>query len=136
MKRIVSILLCACLLLLPVLAFSACDDNEGKIRLNEVTHSIFYAPQYLAMSLGYFEEAGLEIELINGAGADNTMTALLTKEADIGLMGPETTLYILISLDPHYLTRAFLLNSPLDCDIISFNNDTFYNSLNKKAFFV
>lgn len=94
MKRIVSILLCVCLLALPIFAFSACKDDEGKIRLNEVTHSIFYAPQYIAMALGYFEEVGLEIELTNGAGADNTMTALLTKSADIGLMGPESTIYV------------------------------------------
>lgn len=75
--------------------FVGCKDTKDNvIRLNEVTHSIFYAPQYLAMALGYFEEEGLEIELVNGGGSDNTMTAVLTGEADIGLSGPETTVYV------------------------------------------
>ena len=68
------------------------DDN--KIRLCEVTHSLFYTPQYIAMALGYFEEEGLQVELSNGGGADNVMTALLTNEADIGLMGCEANIYV------------------------------------------
>ncbi len=65
-----------------------------KIVLNEVTHSVFYAPLYAAMSLGYFEQEGLEIELVNGGGADKSMTALLSGQADIGLMGPEAAIYV------------------------------------------
>jgi NitT/TauT family transport system substrate-binding protein len=68
------------------------DDNT--IRLCEVTHSLFYTPQYLAMALGYFEEVGLKVEISNGGGADNVMTALLTNEADIGLMGCEANIYV------------------------------------------
>ncbi|MDA8228282.1 MAG: ABC transporter substrate-binding protein [Desulfitobacterium hafniense] len=65
-----------------------------KIQLSEVTHSIFYAPQYVALSQGFFEEEGLEIELSNGQGADKVMTAVLTGQADIGFAGPEASVYV------------------------------------------
>ena len=65
-----------------------------KITVSEVTHSIFYAPQYVAMNLGFFEEEGLEIELINGGGADNVMTAVLSNQVDIGFAGPEAAIYV------------------------------------------
>ena len=94
LKRILTIILT--ILLVATLAASvvACNRNENVIRLNEVTHSLFYTPQYLAMALGYFEDEGIEVEVINGAGADNVMTALLTNEADIGLMGCEANIYV------------------------------------------
>ena len=60
----------------------------------EVTHSIFYAPQYVAITEGFFDEEGIEIDLINTQGADKTMVALLSGEADIGLMGPEASIYV------------------------------------------
>ena len=73
------------------------EKNKNKetetIRLAEVTHSIFYAPLYIAINNGYFEDYGLEIELTNGGGSDQSMTAVLSGSADIGLMGPETALY-------------------------------------------
>lgn len=77
--------------------FVGCDkkQNENTIRLIEVTHSVFYAPLYIAIENGYFEEENLDIKLSNGGGADNCMTALLTNTADIGLMGPEAAIYIL-----------------------------------------
>lgn len=65
-----------------------------KISVSEVTHSIFYAPQYVAMNLGFFAEQGLEIELINGGGADNVMTAVLSNQVDIGFAGPEAAIYV------------------------------------------
>lgn len=65
-----------------------------KITVSEVTHSIFYAPQYVAMNLGFFEEEGLEVELINGGGADNVMTAVLSNQVDIGFAGPEAAVYV------------------------------------------
>ena len=71
----------------------SCTD-KNTIRVNEVTHSIFYAPLYVAMTQGFFEEEGLKIELTNGGGADKSMSALLSGEADIGLFGPEATIYI------------------------------------------
>ena len=64
------------------------------IELNEVTHSVFYAPQYAAMELGFFEEEGLEISLTNGGGADKVMTAVLSGGSDIGLAGPEAAIYV------------------------------------------
>ena len=94
MKRYLAIALAALLLCIALTAFVGCKENEDVIRLNEVTHSLFYAPQYLAMALGYFEEEGLTVEITNGSGADNVMTALLTGEADIGLMGCEATIYV------------------------------------------
>lgn len=71
-----------------------CGDNDNTIRVNEVTHSIFYAPLYIAINNGYFEDEGLKIELTNGGGADTSMTALLSGDADIGLMGPEAAIYV------------------------------------------
>lgn len=76
--------------------FTACTQKSEElttIKVNEVTHSVFYAPQYAAISLGYFEEEGLSIELTNGGGADKTMTALISGDAHIGLCGPEATIY-------------------------------------------
>lgn len=94
MKRYLAIALAALLLCIALTAFVGCEKDDDVIRLNEVTHSLFYAPQYLAMALGYFEEEGLTVEITNGSGADNVMTALLTGEADIGLMGCEATIYV------------------------------------------
>ena len=69
-------------------------NGKTLVRLNEVTHSVFYAPLYLAINLGYMEEYGIEIELTNGGGSDASMTALLSNSADIALMGPETVVYV------------------------------------------
>lgn len=69
-------------------------NNLTKIKLAEVTHSIFYAPQYVAISEGYFEDEGLEIELILTPGADKVMAAVLSKDVDIGFSGSEATIYV------------------------------------------
>ena len=65
-----------------------------KLTLNEVTRSVFYAPLYAAVSKGFFEEEGLLIEIETGGGSDKSMTALLSGEADVALMGPETVVYV------------------------------------------
>lgn len=65
-----------------------------KVQLNEVTHSVFYAPQYVAINQGFFKEVGLEVELTNGGGADKVMTAVLSGQSDIGFAGPEATIYV------------------------------------------
>ena len=77
-------------------ALAACAGDDDVIRINEVTHSVFYAPLYLADGLGYFEEEGIEIELTNGGGADATMAAVLSGGADIGFCGPEAAIYVAI----------------------------------------
>lgn len=69
------------------------DPGLTKVTLNEVAHSIFYAPMYVAIEEGYFEEEGIDLELVTGFGADKTMTAVLTGEADIGFMGSESSIY-------------------------------------------
>jgi len=68
-------------------------DDLVKVTLNEVAHSIFYAPMYVAIEEDYFKDAGIDLTLVTGFGADKTMTAVLSDEADIGFMGPETTVY-------------------------------------------
>lgn len=93
MKKFLSVLMCA---MLACVAFAGCGGaKEGKIRLYEVTHSIFYAPLYIAINNGYFKDAGLEIELTNVGGSDKVMTGITSKSADIGLLGPEATVYVI-----------------------------------------
>ncbi|HZK28555.1 MAG TPA: ABC transporter substrate-binding protein [Thermoclostridium sp.] len=78
-----------------MLILPGCGTKELKeITLNEVTHSIFYSPQYIAINKGFFEEEGLKVTLVNGAGADKVMTAVLSGHADIGFSGPEACIYV------------------------------------------
>lgn len=100
MKKSAVLLLCAIL----IVSFTGCGTNKTtkseaevkneKIRLGEVTHSVFYAPQYAAISLGFFAEENLEIELSNLGGADKVMSALLSNQIDIGFCGPEASIYV------------------------------------------
>jgi len=91
MKRTLLFLLA---LSLALLCLGCAKPANTTVRLSEVTHSVFYAPQYIAMENGYFEEEGLSIELTNAGGADKAMAALLSGHADIALMGPETSVYV------------------------------------------
>ncbi len=100
MKKIIKPLcaaLSACLLLLPL---SSCKkentDGMKTIKVNEVTHSVFYAPLYLADALGYFAEEKIKLDLTNGGGADNVMSAVLSGDSHIGFCGPEAALYVLV----------------------------------------
>jgi len=77
-------------------------SNLIKVTLNEVAHSIFYAPMYVAIEEGYFAEEGIDLELVTGFGADKTMTALLSGEADIGFMGSESTVYTYVGGNEDY----------------------------------
>ena len=91
---------------LPTMAFAEAAATEAvkeatkksakeltEITLNEVAHSIFYAPQYVAIEEGYFAEEGIDLTLVTGFGADKVMTALLSGEAEIGFMGSEASIY-------------------------------------------
>ena len=69
------------------------DNNLTDVTLNEVAHSIFYAPMYVAIEEGYFADEGINLSLVTGFGADKVMTAVLSGEADIGFMGSESTIY-------------------------------------------
>ena len=78
---------------LPSAVLAQDKEELTEVTLNEVAHSIFYAPQYVAIEEGYFEEEGLKIDLVNGFGADKVMTAVISGEADIGFMGAEASVY-------------------------------------------
>ncbi len=104
MKRKPSVLLTLTLTILGMAVLctgaSGCsrERSQGKelteVTLNEVAHSIFYAPQYVAIEEGYFEEEGIDLQLVTGFGADKTMAAVLSGEADIGFMGSEASIYV------------------------------------------
>lgn len=70
------------------------DTGLNKIKVNEVTRSVFYAPQYVAISEGFFEKHGIDIDLTTGQGADAVMTAVLANQCDIGFAGPEASIYV------------------------------------------
>ncbi len=91
------ILAVTCALALMAVGFVGCgkkDNGLQTVRVCEVTHSIFYAPQYVAIALGYFADEGIEIELSNGQGADAVMAAVLSGNIDIGFAGPEASIYV------------------------------------------
>lgn len=85
-----------CLVAIMLLVGCACGKQTQlrQVTLNEVTRSVFYAPLYVAISNGYFADAGMEVEIVTGGGSDKSMTALLAGEADVALMGPETGVYV------------------------------------------
>ena len=84
-----------CLSLLLVLPLAACNQNQHeKIKVTEVTHSIFYAPFYVALEEGFFEDEGLTVEMTTAWGGDKAMTTLLSDGADIALVGSETSIYV------------------------------------------
>lgn len=93
MKKIICGILLGSMVLTSVTGCQKKESGLTPVTLNEVAHSIFYAPQYAAIELGYFKEEGLDLTLVNGGGADKVMTALVAKEADIGFMGSEASIY-------------------------------------------
>lgn len=84
--------------ILAVSLLAGCGGKKNgtltEVTLNEVAHSIFYAPQYVAYELGYFKDEGLDVTIQTGFGADKTMTALISGDADIGFMGSEASIYL------------------------------------------
>ena len=95
LKKFLCAAIAACFAILPL---SSCKEEDGvkTVKVNEVTHSVFYAPMYLAEALGYFSEENIKIELTNGGGADSVMAAVLSGDSDIGFCGPEAALYVLV----------------------------------------
>ena len=99
-KNTITVILLMIILLAVIFAiktkFTDTSSDEGlkTIQLNEVTRSIFYAPQYVAISNRFFEEEGLRLEITTGQGADKVMTAILANQSDIGLCGPEASIYV------------------------------------------
>lgn len=105
MKKKIFTALMACVLSTSLLA--GCSDSSKEnvstkpasekeltpVTLNEVAHSIFYAPMYVAVEKGYFSDTGIDLKLVTGFGADKTMTAVLSNQADIGFMGSESSIY-------------------------------------------
>ena len=111
MKKKIMIFILGGILIFIIAALVLFDLNKGdskeekrqKITLAEVTHSIFYAPQYVAIEQGYFEEVGIDVELILTSGADKVTTAVLSKDADIGFCGSEGTIYVYNGGEKDYL---------------------------------
>jgi NitT/TauT family transport system substrate-binding protein len=95
-KPLLKFIIICFIIALAVFPVTACSQKEKlkTLRVAEVTHSIFYAPQYVALSEGFFEEEGLKIDLQTTWGGDKTMTALLSGGADIALVGSETSIYV------------------------------------------
>lgn len=94
LKKFSIFFVCLMFCFISSVAFVACgNNNANKIRLNEVTHSIFYAPLYAAINLGYFKDEGLDVTLESATGSDASMTALISGSADIVLIGPEQVVY-------------------------------------------
>ncbi len=97
-SRLIIIALSAMVIIALCLFYKENKSNEEngltKLTVSEVTHSVFYAPQYVAVNLGFFEKNGIEIELLNSQGADKVMSAVLSGQVDIGFAGPEAAIYV------------------------------------------
>lgn len=109
-KKVFSIVLVLAMLMLTMTGCGAKDSTQSKkdltkVTLNEVAHSIFYAPMYVAIEEGYFAEEGIELEVVTGFGADKTMTAVLSGEADIGFMGSESSIYTYLGGTDDYVVN-------------------------------
>lgn len=98
-KKIIGLFLVCLVIVLSCIAIVRIknqEDDNGftKITVAEVAHSVFYAPQYVAHGLGFFEDEGLDVEIVLTSGADNVMAAVLSGDADIGFSGSEATIYV------------------------------------------
>ena len=105
MKKIIIIVIAViAIILISIFAIFSNKNSKNKeknlkhVKVAEVTHSIFYAPQYLAISKGFFEEEGLDIELVLTPGADKVTASVLSGDVQIGFCGPEATIYVVNNL--------------------------------------
>ncbi len=108
MKKYITPIVCFLIVLVCFIGYSIESRNDKnnelrKITVAEVTHSVFYAPQYAAIKNGYFKDEGLDINLILTPGADKVMASVLSGDADIGLSGSEATIYIYNSGEKDYI---------------------------------
>lgn len=105
MKKIIILILCILIIVIIgiVSLFNKKESGLTKVKVAEVTHSIFYAPQYVAHSLGYFEEEGLDVEIMLVSGADKVSAAVLSGDVHIGFCGSEATIYIYNQGEKDYL---------------------------------
>lgn len=104
MKKIITIAIIVALIIIGIICIIQTNRTSNKevakeekitlVKVNEVTRSVFYSPQYAAIALGFFEDYGIEVELTTGQGADNVMTAVLSGQSDIGFAGPEASIYV------------------------------------------
>lgn len=97
MKKRIFYALLLSVTLIATTALAGCgkgDSDKVKVRIGEVTRSVFYAPEYVAVAKGFFKEEGLDIELTTTPGGDKTMTALLSNVIDVALVGSETSIYV------------------------------------------
>jgi NitT/TauT family transport system substrate-binding protein len=128
-KRLTAVVMCIVMVCSGLVGCSSkkAENNETtttKLTLNEVAHSIFYAPQYVAIENGYFEEEGIELTLVTGFGADKVMTSLISGDADIGFMGSESSIYIYTGGSSDYAVNFAQLTQRAGNFLVSRDNIT------------
>lgn len=125
MKKLFSIFMLVLITFSTCLITTGCSNVDTKtIRVNQVTNSIFYAPLYVAINNGYFEDEGYKIELTTAEGSNTTNVALMTNSADIGLMGPEQNVYSYVNGDENYPVVFGQLTKRDGSFLISRTNET------------
>jgi len=133
-KIITTIFVLLIFLIASMVLFNKTNNNLEKIRVAEVAHSIFYAPQYVALHNGYFEEVGLDVEIMLTAGADKVTAAVLSGDVDIGFSGSEATIYVYNQGEKDYLKTFAQLTQKDGSFIVSrekIDNFTLENLRNK-----
>ena len=137
MRRYLVILMMPCFVMLfGICCLAGCEGSKHhlkKVRLNEVAHSIFYAPQYVAIEKGYFEKEGIKLELTTGFGADKTATAVISGDADIAFMGPEATIYQFNQGNTDYLINFAQLTQRAGNFVVSRNKEEDFQWENLKG---
>ncbi|NLK73857.1 MAG: ABC transporter substrate-binding protein [Clostridiales bacterium] len=131
-KKIVSILIIIAMAASLVMACRK-DDKLTEITLNEVAHSIFYAPMYVAFEKDYFKDEGLKVSLVNGLGADKTMTSVLSGDAEIGFCGSEASIYVYNQGAKDYPINFAQLTQRAGNFLVSRNMDEDFTWSNVKA---
>lgn len=132
-KRVIAMLLCVMMIMSAFACRKDTDNSTVKITLSEVAHSIFYAPQYVSIELGYFEDESIDLNLVTGFGADKVMTALVSKEADIGFMGSESSIYVYQEGSTDYAVNFAQLTQRAGNFLVSRDNETDFKLDNLKG---